>query len=82
MCPDYSPATCVLISLLSTRILVGLLITCQVYRNFAKGGRIRGMEKREGAEADNALCEGEGGGGLLAWCYTLHLLCWHASITL
>ena len=34
------------------------------------------MEKKGGQKLTIVLCEAQGG------CYTLHLLCWHASITL
>ena len=39
------------------------------------------MEKRGGRKLTIVLCETQGGGGG-GKCYTLHLLCWHASITL
>ena len=43
-----------------------------IYRK-PRGGKFRVWKKEGGAEADIVLCEAQGG------CYTLHLLCWHAS---
>ena len=70
-CPTFeigTKASAALADLISCPGQFSFIPARAVYRNFAKGwgGRIWDMTL--------VLCEAQGG------CYTLHLLCWHASV--
>ena len=57
VCQTFTVLFIVLLHFRNQRVLVlPIVLSRAVYRNFAKGGgRIWGMEKRGGAEADNSI---------------------------
>ena len=59
------------------QLLITMAIITGLYTEILpRGGKFGVWKKEGGRKLTIVLCEAQGG------CYTLHLLCWHASITL